>query len=79
MHDSAEGNQFIVVIPDKGVPSNEIRNVIYYSDMEECDLLLVNMVEENEEGLSHRDKYGARDARRVLEIYGYLSQTPFYK
>ena len=47
MYDSAEGNQFIMVMPDKEVLFNESRNGLYYHDMEDYDLVLVNTVEEN--------------------------------
>ena len=48
MYGSAEGNQFIMIIPDKEVLFNEIRNVPYYYDLEDCDLLLVKTVEKAE-------------------------------
>ena len=36
MYESAEGNQFITVMPDKEVLFNEIRNRLYYHDTEGC-------------------------------------------
>ena len=48
MRNSAEGNQFIVVMLDKEVLFNESLNVIYYHDMEDFDLVLVNTVEETQ-------------------------------
>ena len=33
MYDSTEDNQFIIIVPDKEVLSNESRNGIYYHDM----------------------------------------------
>ena len=63
-----------MVIPDKEVLLNENRNRLYYHDTEDHDLLLVNTVEENQEGLSHRALSGDRDARRALAIFGYLLQ-----
>ena len=55
MYDSAEGNQFIMVMPGKKVLFNKIRNGMYYNDIEDCDLVLVNTVEENREEFSRRD------------------------
>ena len=45
MYDSTEGIQCIMVMPDNEVLFNEIRNGIYYHDMEGLDLVLVNTVE----------------------------------
>ena len=45
MHDNAEGNQFIMVMPGNKAVFNEIRNGLYYHDMEGLDLVLVNTVE----------------------------------
>ena len=42
MYDSAEGNQLIMVMCYKEVLFNEIRNGIYYHDMEDRYLVLVN-------------------------------------
>ena len=47
MYDSAEGNQFVKVMPNKEVLFNESRNRLYYHDLEYYDLVLVNTVEEN--------------------------------
>ena len=55
IHDSAKGNQLIVVVPDKEVLLNEIRNGIYYHDMEDFYLVLVNAAEENREVFYLRD------------------------
>ena len=45
MHDSAEGNQFIIVMPNNKALFNESRNGIYYHGMEGLDLVLVYTVE----------------------------------
>ena len=45
--------------------------------MEDSDLVLVNMVEENREVFSHREISGAREARRLLEMFDYPSQKTF--
>ena len=47
MYDSAEGNTFIMVIPQKEVLFKQIQNGIYYHDLEDRDLVLVSTVEEN--------------------------------
>ena len=47
MNDSAEGNQFIMVIPKNEVLFNEIQNGLYYHNMEDSDLVLVYIMEEN--------------------------------
>ena len=47
MYDSAEVNQFNMVIPNKEVLLNESHNGLYYYDMEDRDLVPVNMGEEN--------------------------------
>ena len=49
-----------MLIPNKEVLLNDIHNGIYYHDMEDRDLVLVNMVEENQEGFSRRELSGAR-------------------
>ena len=74
MYDSAERNQFILVVPDKEVVSNEIRDGIYYHDLEDRDLVLVNKVEENREGFSCRELSGAREARQALAMFDYPSR-----
>ena len=66
MYDSAEGKQFIVVMPDKEVLFNERCNGLYYNDMEDSYLVLVNVVEENREGYSCRELSGTKEDRRVL-------------
>ena len=76
-YDSAEGNKLIMLIPNKEVLLNDIHNRIYYHDMEDRDLVLVNTVEENREGLSCRELSGARDSRRTLEMFSYSSQKTF--
>ena len=48
MYDGAEVDQFIMVMPDKYVLFDKSRNGLYYHDMEDCDLVLVNTVEENQ-------------------------------
>ena len=45
MYDSAEGNQLIIVITDKEVLVKKSRNGIYYQNIEDRDLVLVNTVE----------------------------------
>ena len=47
MYDSAEDNQLIMVMPEKEVLFNEIHNGLYYHDLEDFDLVLVNTVKEN--------------------------------
>ena len=47
MYDSAEGNKFIIFLSDKEVLFIEIFNGIYYHDLENRDLVLVNTLEEN--------------------------------
>ena len=66
MNDSAEGNQFIMVIPKNEVLFNEIQNGLYYHNMEDSYLVLVNVVEENREGYSCRELSGTNEDRRVL-------------
>ena len=66
-----------MVMTNKEVLFNKIRNGIYYHDMEDCDLVLVNRVEENQEGLSCRELSGAREARWTLEMFGHPSQKTF--
>ena len=66
-----------MVMTTKEVLFNERRNGIYYHDMEDHGLVLVNKVEENQEGLSRRDLSGTREARRALEILGFFSQKTF--
>ena len=63
-----------MVMPDKEVLFNDIRNGLYYHDTEDHDLILFNTVEENREGFSYRELLGAREARRVLAMFSYLSQ-----
>ena len=47
MYDRAEGNQLIMVMLDTDILFNEIFNGLYYHNMEDRDLLLVDTVEEN--------------------------------
>ena len=54
MNDSAEGNQLIMVMTNKEVLFNKSRNGLYYLDLEDRDLVLVNKVEENREVFSCR-------------------------
>ena len=54
MYDSAGGKKFIMVMPDKEALVNESGNGIYYHDLEDSYLVLVNTVEENREGFSRR-------------------------
>ena len=63
-----------MVITDKYFLINESCNGLYYHDMEDSDLVLVNMLEQNREGFSRRDMSGAREARWELAMFGYLSQ-----
>ena len=77
MYDSAECNQFIVVITNKEVLFNESRNGLYYHDMEDCDLVLVDTVEENREVLSQREMSGSRETRQALSKFSLLSQKTF--
>ena len=60
MYDSIEVNQFIIIITNKDVLLNESHNGIYYHDLEDRDLLLVNTVEEHREGFSCIEMSGAR-------------------
>ena len=48
MYDSVEENQFIMVMPKKDVLFNYIHNGIYYYDLEDRHLVLVNTAEENQ-------------------------------
>ena len=48
MYDRAEGNQLILVMIEKELLLNEIHNWLYYHDMEDHDLVLVNTAEENQ-------------------------------
>ena len=45
--------------------------------MEDRDFVLVNKVEENREGFSHRERSGAKDYRQALSIFSYPSQKHF--
>ena len=45
MYDSAEGNQFIMVITNRGFLFNESCNGVYYHYLEDCDFILFKMVE----------------------------------
>ena len=63
MYDSAEGNQFIVVITYKEIMFNYIRNGLYYHHLKYRDSVLVNTLEENQEVLFLRDMSGVRKAR----------------
>ena len=72
MYDITEVKKFIMVMNNKEVFFNEIRNGINYHDLEECGLVLVNTVEENREGLYRRDLLGSRESRQALSIFGYL-------
>ena len=60
-----------MVMPDKEVLFNDICNGIYYHYPEDCDLTLINTVEENREGFPYRELSGAREARRALEMFSY--------
>ena len=55
MYDSAEGKQFIMVMPNKEVLFNYICNGLYYNDLKNRDFVLVNTVEEKREIFSHRE------------------------
>ena len=66
-----------MVIPNKEVLLKNTRNGIYYHDMEDNDLVLVNLVEENREGLTCRELSEAREARQALAMFGYQSQKTF--
>ena len=66
-----------MVIPNKEVLFNESKNGLYYHDTEDCDLVLVNTVEENREGFSRRELSVAREARRALDMFVYLLQKTF--
>ena len=48
MYVSAEGNQIIMVMRNNEVLFNKSRNGLYYHDLDDRDLVLVNMVEENQ-------------------------------
>ena len=48
MYVSAEGNQIIIVMSNNEVLFNKSRNGLYYHDLDDRDLILVNMVEENQ-------------------------------
>ena len=63
-----------MVMPDKEILSNDIRNGLYYHDPEYRDLILINTVEENREGFSYRELSGASEARRALAMFSYPSQ-----
>ena len=64
-------------MPDKAVLFNESRNGIYFHDPEDCDLILINTVEENRERFSYRELSGARESRRALAMFSYPSQKLF--
>ena len=66
-----------MVMPDKADLFNESRNGIYFHDPEDCDLILINTVEENRVGFSYRELSGARETRRPLEMFRYPSQKLF--
>ena len=70
MYDSAEVNQFNMVIPNKEVLLNESHNGLYYYDMEDRDLVPVNMGEENWEGFSRRELSGSKEDRWALTMFG---------
>ena len=44
-----------MVMPDKEVLFNESRNGLYYHDPEDCDFILIDAVEEKQEGFSYRE------------------------
>ena len=48
IYDSNEGNQLIVVMPEKKVLLNESVNGLYYHDIEDRNFVLVITVEENQ-------------------------------
>ena len=60
LYDKAEGNQFIMYIPNKEILFNERHNELYYHDQEDRDLVLVNTVEEKKYEFSGIDLKGAR-------------------
>ena len=45
MYYRAEGNQLIMFMLDTDILFNKSFNGLYYHNMEDCDLILVNMVE----------------------------------
>ena len=46
MYDSMIGNQYIMVMNDKEVLSDKMRNGLYYHNLEDCDFVIFNTVEE---------------------------------
>ena len=66
-----------MVMPNKEVLFNEIRNVIYYHDMKDHDLVLSNTVEQNLEGISQRELSGGSESRQALAMFSYPSQKRF--
>ena len=73
IYNSAEGNQFIMIMSDKELIFEERPNRLFYYDLEDHDLVLVNTVDETQEVLSHRELSGDREARYELAMFGYLS------
>ena len=62
-----------MVMPYKKFLFNKIHNGIYYHNMEDRYLLLVDTVELNRDGFSCRELSGVGDSRRALAMFGYTS------
>ena len=65
MYNSTEGNQLIIVMTEREVLFNDICNGLYHNDLEDCDLVLVKRLK-NQELLPQRELSEARAVRRAL-------------
>jgi hypothetical protein len=76
-YDSANGNQCVVVKPDKEIIFNEIKEGLYCHDTANRAMVMVNTVKENKEGFTDREYHRAKEARRALGLVGYPSPRDF--
>ena len=77
MYDKMEGNQFIMVMSNNEVILNDRCKGLFYYDLENCSLVIVNTVEEKRERFSPRELSGARESRWELAMFGYQSHKTF--
>jgi hypothetical protein len=76
-YDSNHGNQFVVVQPHKKVIFKQSPSGLYYHDIADRAIVMVNTVKENREGYTQREYDDAKEARRALALVGYPSPKDF--
>jgi hypothetical protein len=76
-YDSAKGDHFVVIKPDKDVIFSGSPIGRYYHDTTNRAVVMVNTVKQNREGFTDRGFDRAKSARRALGLVGYSSPRDF--